>query len=502
VTRLPSAEPRYATPRTRAKTVGRQVEAFAQALGAGRTFMPWQQSLVRLAGELVEVHVSDLPAAQQRAAARRASRGVLLVPAFREVGYTVPRQNGKTTVLQGVTQQRAVGEPWGGRQRVLYSAQTGADAAAKLKEDWHPEFRANAGALRVSNLLRSNGSEGIDWTNASLLRLMSDRPTSGHGKTLHLGLQDELFADEDDRRDAAMIPAASTIFDAQIWRTSTAGTTASTVWNTVVSRGRMAAERGDAWGMCWVEYSAELDDDPDDPLTWAKCMPGLGQTISVDTVRSARSSMSDSEFRRAYLNIPVGAAQDYVFSPGVWERGHGPVTRPPRLAPLGALALEVSRDRDYAWLIWAHPSADGLIDADVLIEGPGLAWVVDALVEVWETHRCPVRFASSGPVGPLAAEAGARGVPMMAVPSTDLAAACGGLFDAVTLTPPRLRHPPRPRLDDAATHLEKRRIAGSFMWDRLADVDPAPVLAVSLAMHAVVATRAPHAFTADAPGVY
>lgn len=499
---MSGAEPRYATPRTRRLTTGLQVQRMASLLG-GRQLMPWQVGAVNVAGELVEMAIADLPRALQRKAAKRARGGVILVPAFREFAFTVPRQSGKTTILQARAQQRAMGDPWGGAQRMLYSAQTGTDAAAKLKEDWHPEFLANRAVLNVTALPRGNGSEGINWGNGSLLRLMSDRESAGHGKTLHYGMQDELFKDVDDRRDAAMIPAMSTVFDAQLDKTSTAGTTASTAWNTVVDRGRMAAERGDTWGTCYIEYSAPIGSDPDDPQVWASCMPGLGQTIRIEDVRHARGTMSLAEFCRAYLNIPVGAAEDYVFSQGVWERSHGPVARPERLSPMGTLALAVAQERDYAWLVWAHPRGDRDVDCDVLVEGSGLHWVVDALEVAWSQHGVPIRFAASSPAASLKAEAEVRGIAMLPIPSTDVAAACGALFDVVTASPPRIAHPPRPRLDDAATHLEKRRTAGAFTWDPTGDVDPAPVTAVSLAVHGVLGTPDPPTpFTADAPGVY
>jgi hypothetical protein len=450
--------------------------------------MPWQRDVAFLAGELVE-HESGL-----------------LIPAFREVGFTVPRQSGKTTLFQAVAQQRAKGQPWQSvrarPQRMLYSAQSGRAAAEKLVEDWFPDFGRNRSLLGVSRFFRAMGKEGIRWANGSLLSLMTDDATSGHGKTLHVGFQDELFADTDDRRDQAMIPAMNTVLDAQVWKTSTAGTQASATWNTFVARGRRAAESGVTDGLCYVEFSADPSSDLDDPEVWATCMPALGHTISYEAVRHARTTLSASEFARAYLNIPVGAVADYVFGAGVWERG-----RVPEPVPLGrdmALGVEVDMSRDWAYVAaavpWARDGVSGVL-GDVIVQGEGTHWVVDEVAGLWQAHRCRVRIDRSGPASSFIGPLEARGVDVDKVGGEELRAACGGLFDAVTSSPVTFWHPPRSRLDDAATHLEKRASVDAFRWDRDAGVDPAPVVAVTVARHAVASTRRAATFTADDPGV-
>jgi predicted AAA+ superfamily ATPase len=66
--------------------------------------MPWQQLVADVGTQLVEDPETGK-----------------LVPAWREVVVTVPRQSGKTTLVLGFEVHRAL--KWGGGQRVAYTAQ-------------------------------------------------------------------------------------------------------------------------------------------------------------------------------------------------------------------------------------------------------------------------------------------------------------------------------------------------------------------------------------------
>jgi len=95
--------PRWATQRTPGRlTLGGA--ASAAAIAIRQPLMPWQQ-LVADVG--LEYEIVD----------------GIVVPFYREVVVTVPRQNGKTTLVLVFEVQRAVG--WNEPQRIAYTAQTG-----------------------------------------------------------------------------------------------------------------------------------------------------------------------------------------------------------------------------------------------------------------------------------------------------------------------------------------------------------------------------------------
>ncbi|MGH7358528.1 MAG: LAGLIDADG family homing endonuclease, partial [Candidatus Rokuibacteriota bacterium] len=204
-----------------------------------------------------------------------------------------------TTLVLGWELQRALG--WGSPQRVVYSAQSGNDARKKLIDDQVPILEPRARKLGIRRILRGMGNEAVEFVNGSRISLLASTDDSGHGKTLDLGVKDELFADGDERRDQSMVPAMATRAAAQILTLSTMGTDDSVALNRAVDRGRAAVDEGARTGVAYFEWSAGVDDDPDDPATWWACMPALGHTITEDVVAHASGVMLDGEFRRAFL---------------------------------------------------------------------------------------------------------------------------------------------------------------------------------------------------------
>src|ERR1700733_136749 len=94
--------PRWSTPRRYERaTWGPFWGRVATALG--RPYMPWQQQVADVAGETFK-------------------DGRLC---YNEIVITVPRQSGKTTLVLSVVVGRAeAGPSFGGRQKMLYAAQT------------------------------------------------------------------------------------------------------------------------------------------------------------------------------------------------------------------------------------------------------------------------------------------------------------------------------------------------------------------------------------------
>src|SRR4051794_15767091 len=106
-------EPRYATPRRPSrKSLGPRLRVVGEKLG--QPLMPWQQMVADVGLELT-------------------ADGN---PAYREVIVTIPRQNGKTTLVLVWEIDRCFG--WGKRQSIAYTAQTGKDAREKLLDEQVP----------------------------------------------------------------------------------------------------------------------------------------------------------------------------------------------------------------------------------------------------------------------------------------------------------------------------------------------------------------------------
>lgn len=239
------------------------------------------------------------------------------LPAYREVVLTVPRQSGKTTEELIFAIDRAL--MWGRPQRIAYTAQTGLDARLKIINDFGPALQRSPFRAAVARVSRANGDTAINFRAGSRIEVLASAEEAGHGRTLDQAMIDEAFADEDDRREQGILPAMATRADAQLFVFSTMGTGRSAYLNRKVDAGRIAVEAGLTSGIAYFEWSAEDDADPDDPRTWRSCMPALGHTIAEPVVQHARDTMTDGEFRRAYLNqqrehddrwLPAGAWAD------------------------------------------------------------------------------------------------------------------------------------------------------------------------------------------------
>lgn len=457
----PSACPRWATRRTPGRlSVGPQI--IQQARELGFVFMPWQEQAAMVAGELVPDPLDPR----------------LWVPAYREVGITVPRQSGKTTWELAKMFQRARG--WveqRGPQRIAYSAQTGNDARKKLVEDWVPILNARRKALGISRILTGMGNEGVVFKNGSRIVLLASTAEAGHGKTIDEAIKDELFADSDDRRDQALIPAMATKSAAQTIAVSTAGTEDSVPLNRLVERGRAAVEAGVTDGIAYFEWSSPFDEDPDDPATWYGCMPALGFTITEDVVRHARATLTDGEFRRAFLNQPT-RADDRVISAAAWD-----AVCESSAAPLAQVtfAVDMNPERSATSIVAA---SGGSIPTVELVDYIESGSVVDRCAQLSQSHG-PTRFVldKSGPAGALAGPLEAAGVNVTSVGTAELVAACGEMFDRVVQARVVIRR--HPRFDLAVAAAVRRSVGDAWAWGRKnTQGDVSPLVAATLAVRA------------------
>lgn len=435
--------------------MGPAVAEIAKLLG--QPLMPWQQ-------QVADVGLELLPDGR---------------PAYREVVFTVPRQSGKTTLILAWEIQRAIGwaKMLGLPQRIVYSAQTGKDAREKLLEDQIPILEPRKTLIGLSKVHRTNGSESVVWKNGSRLVLLASGDQSGHGKTVDLAVKDELFADADMRRDQALIPAMSTKPHAQSLTASTAGTSESVALNAAVAAGRAAVEADKGTGVAYFEWSADQDDDPADPEVWARCMPALGRTISLEVVEHAWTTMEQrpDEFRRAYLNIPT-ASDERVIPAGAWAA----VCDPEVEAEATVFAFDVNPERDRAGIVAAGAGPT----VEVMDYQNGTGWLVSRIVGLHNKYRVPFAVDRNGPAGNFADELEREGVPLIALDAPKVAQACVSFYDSVIDGAIRVRQDFD--LDAAVAAAAKTSVGDSWRWGRKSSrFDISLLMAASIGQWAV-----------------
>jgi hypothetical protein len=393
-------------------------------------------------------------------------------PAYREIVCTVPRQNGKTTLTLAFEIQRAVGR--GVPQSIAYTAQDGKAAREKLLIDQAPLLLARGAPVRhvVDRVMRGIGNESITFTNGSRIFTLASSEQSGHGKVIDLGVIDESFADEDDRREQAMLPAMLTRPEAQILNISTAGTDRSAFLKRKVDTGRAAVAAGKTTGIAYFEYSAAEGADISDPETWYSCMPALGYTIDEAVVRHAFETMTDGEFRRAMCNQWT-TSDDRVIPKSVWD-----AVCMPTVEPVGRLVFAVDVDPNRAFTSIAVADDEGRVE--LLHHDEGVGWAVPRLVELSKKYDADVVLDSYGPASNLVEELEAAEVTVHAYDTRAMSRACADFFDAVADAKVQIRT--HDALEAAARAANKRQTGDTWLWGRKnAGDDVSPLIAATIA---------------------
>jgi len=459
-----SCPPRWATPRTPGRqTLGYGIGRAAAKLG--KPFMPWQQLVADVAGE-IDPRTGRL--------------------AYSELGLTVPRQSGKSTFIEAKFCHRGTAAQfYGPRQKMVYTAQTRLKAREKLEEDFIPDLEA-ASAWRGRFWIRmANGNEHVRFGNGSRLGLEAATEKAGHGSTLDEAYLDEAFAHADFRLEQALGPAMITRVNKLLAWISTAGWLGGSPYlEAKVEAGRRAAAEGRTSGLAYFEWSAPQDADPGDERVWWSCMPALGRTITIEAIRAEYAKAVDqgtvNEFRRAYLNqwVPRDVPDTWtVIGEAAWRALADPESHP---AGQVVLSTAFSHDQSRAACAVAGWRGDGLLHVEVADYRAGTAWAAPWLADRWERH---------GPLAVVIDDAGHEGAVIKDLPRhvTVLRPGTAGIAEAyadfteAALDSKRLRHRGQPDLDTALSGAVPRDIGdGRQAWGRRkSSADICPLVAVT-----------------------
>ena len=401
-------------------------------------------------------------------------------PVYREGVVLMPRQCAKTTTTLILELHRAI--LWGGPQVIGYTAQTGWDARRKLIDDQVPLIEASPLAASIKRVYRGAGMESIKFLNGSRIDVMPSTPTAGHGRTIDLAILDEAMSDEDDRREQAILPAMATRREAQLFVISTAGTQSSLYLKRKVDMGRAIVESGIDTGVAYFEWSADPDDDLDDPKIWAENIPAMNYTIDESAIRHARATMSEGEFRRAYL-CQWTHLEESVIPDKLIHRVLDPTT-----VPTGKLSFGIDVSMDRSWSSISVADETGRVE---LIEHrPGVSWVVDRAVQLYRQHKGALIVDGYSPANSLVDRLEAGGIPVTRYSLRDMVSACGVLYDAVLDDAIRIR--PHPMLELALKSARKKMIASGWLWSRtIEEADLTPLFSATMAYYHATNRQAP-----------
>ena len=442
-TRHAPAVPRYATRRRRYRhTEGPAVAAYLTA-NLGVDPMPWQTQVLDTALE------------------RRADGRFF----YDTVVVTVPRQSGKTTLVQALAGWRA-GTAEG--LRMAYTAQARKDAAERIFD--LGDVLARVDPLGVT-VYRAAGSERIQWSNGSRLAVVSPNAKGGHGGTYVLVIADEAWT-LDTHVLQSLIPAQAAIPDAQFWLISTAGTNESHVLESFRETGREQLNQTNA-NVAYFEWGMDGTDlDPLDPPSWWRTHPALGYTITEERLTNAARTMPPAEFIRAYANKTV-AADAAAIPVDWWDETGDPYIVPPVDDPDAhlVLSIDVNPGPAGAAIAAAFLRPDGTPHIDLIEHraGPVASWIPQRVAALVETYRpAAIAYDARGPANvvdrDLTIVGEQTGIPVRRLYPRDVAAGCAALFDRLhnrTVT-----HGRDEAFDLAAAGARKKPYGDVWFWHR------------------------------------
>lgn len=461
------------------ETFGPELARIGAALG--NPFMPWQRQVADVGGE-IDPYTG--------------------LPAYREVIITIPRQSGKTTLFLTWQINRCLSPRWEQPQRSVFTAQSGKDARDKWLDELYPLIKQSPLHRFTEHMNRGMGNESVAWKTGSLIRLLSTSASSGHSKTLHQAVLDEIWHDTDDRREQGLRPAMITIPDAQLLVCSTAGTESSVVLDRKIRAGRAAVAEDTGNGVAYFEWSAPDDWDPADEESYYRFMPALcpdppcrcgdgwRHTMTIEAIRAERAAMEPAEFARAYGNVSSSTAEKFAVIPEhAWRRVVDPVA-----APSGTLrfAVDCLPGREAASITACGGGVIELVAHDA-----GVGWLVPRAGELARHWDGVVVVDASGPAAYVADELERDGVRVERVASGDVVAACSRIHDDIADGRARFRPDPDGLMEAAVAGLAKRPVGDRYVWSRNASsADITPFMSATLAWRPPK-TSAPFALIGD-----
>lgn len=415
--------------------------------------------------------------------------------AYDEVIVFVVRQAGKTTMKIPIYVHRLstleLGELW-------MTAQSGKKALKRWNVARQRIERSPVGH-RVKSKVSITHEQLLWKSTGSTLVPFTPNAEEMHGESPDLVDVDEWWA-FDAVAAAGLKESYSPGFltkNAQVWKTSTAGTAASAGLNADVKAGRAAIDMGRRTGTAYFEWSVPdeirigddlvpIDEAPDAAMIEA-CIaihPSIGfhPTAPADRMRhrirsefgpGQENKLDRAGFLRAYGNRTAGLTGGWIVIPqAAWVAAMAP--KPiPHGVPVG-FGFDVDPDGRDAAIAAAWRRPDGVVLVEVLKLADGALWLpatTVGLTERWDWLNVAVN--NAGPARDQADRiehgdeaAGRRPLPLLRMSQMDYAAACARFKSLVVVKTgkPGLMHIGQKELNAAVEHVQKRRIGSDGTW--------------------------------------
>ena len=300
-------------------------------------------------------------------------------------GGSVPRQNGKSLLVQG----RAGAGMLMFNETVIYTAHL-QKTATETFEEMRDFFESPKLRKYVLEIRAALGREQIILKSGARIKFLARTRNGGRGQHGDLLIFDEA-QELDETAQGSFIPAISASLNPQtIYVGTPPGPDAV---GTVFRALRRRALDGEAKRAAWFEFSVPEIGDVKDPTRWAAANPALGRRIQQSTIEGEVEQMDPDTFARERLGwwSPDATEHlDYAIDHAAWTRCASDDPKPEGKTAYG---VKFSADGSAVCLCGAVLPKDGPARVS-LIEmqptGRGLTWLSDWLNERYGKASCVV----------------------------------------------------------------------------------------------------------------
>ena len=305
--------------------------------------------------------------------------------ASKTCGLSVPRQNGKTGLVQG----RANAGMLLYNEIVIYTAHL-QKTATETFEEMAAFFDTPVLKKYIKEIKTALGREQIILQNGARVKFLARTRNGGRGQHGDLLIFDEA-QELDESQQASFLPAISASMNPQ---TILLGTPPEPQSPGTVFRGlRTKALEGETSSTAWTEYSVAEIGDVTDRKRWADANPALGRRILESTIEGECEQMPPDTFARERLGYwsPVATEKiDYAIDRTTWETCASTDLKPEGKTAYG---VKFSADASEVVLCGAVIADDGKARVSMIERrgtGQGIRWLADWLNERADKAACVV----------------------------------------------------------------------------------------------------------------
>lgn len=373
-------------------------------------------------------------------------------------GGSVPRQNGKTGLMQG----RAEAGMMLYGEKVLYTSHL-QKTSTETFEEMASFFDSNTLKKYVKDIKTAIGREQIILQNGGRIKFLARTRNGGRGQHGDLLIFDEA-QELDSNQQASFIPAISASLNPQ---TIYMGTPPDPTTPGEVFRGiRDKAIKGETQTTSWFEFSVEEIGDVSDKRRWYAVNPALGRRIQEPTIDGEYEQMAPDTFARERLGwwTPVVVQRlDYAITSELWEAAASEGVKPEGKTAYG---VKFSADGSEVCLCGAVIPKEGMARIELIDRKPtayGTQWLADWLNARYSKASCVVIDGRNGvdvlvdKIAPIWKYKGSVVRPK----ATEMIAAVSLLMDNLTENEVTW-YKPQEMLQESALSATKRPISGGW----------------------------------------